>query len=128
MTMNGTRIIVNKVCFIVFYSINILVKYFFKYLSRFSSKLFYCLNYYLTTISSEAINKNLINLNNFFPNKERPKETAIIIPLNKKEICLYYEETINMIIEKAQNKKKQVTKSDKENFLDRQIVEDNKKK
>lgn len=78
--------------------------------------------------ASEAINKNYINIHIFWENTEKSKDSAMIIPLNKKQLINYYDETLNFINEKANNKNKQTTKSEKDNFLDRQNVEEIKKK
>lgn len=90
--------------------------------------MFYCINHYLTHTASEALNKNHINSYIFLDNLEKSRESALIIPLHKKQLVNYYEETINLINEKANNKNKQTTKSEKDNFLDKQNIEEAKKK
>lgn len=88
--------------------------------------MFYCINYFLILNTSEGISKNQININIFCDNKERSKEYAIIIPLKKQPIIYYYDGKIDLINEKAENKKKQVAKAEKDNLLDRQIIEETK--
>jgi len=88
--------------------------------------MFFCINYYLILNTSEGISKNQINVNIFCDSKERSKESAIIIPLKKQTIIYYYDGTLDLINEKAENKKKQVAKAEKNNLLDRQIIEETK--
>jgi len=88
----------------------------------------FCVNHYLIYTASEAINKNHINTSIFWENTEKSNDSAMIIPLNKKQVINYYDETINLINEKAINKNKQTTKSEKENFLGKQNVQEIKKK
>lgn len=91
------------------------------------------MNNYLIYSCYDAINKNLINVYLFPENKDKAlntnnKEIALIIPIFRQPIIFYYDETINQLLEKGDNKKKQLTKSDKETFIERQTVDDNKKK
>lgn len=58
---------------------------------------------------------------------ERNKDTAIIIPITDRLIINYYEESFNSSGDKA-DKKKQVTKSDKEAFMERLKTDEPKKK
>lgn len=90
--------------------------------------MFFCLNHYLTYTASEALNKNIINSYIFWEKNEKTNDSVMIIPINKKQLINYFDETINLINEKAKNKNKQTTKSEKDNFLERQNVEEIKKK
>ncbi len=82
----------------------------------------------MTCASNEAVNKNHININNICENKEKIKDVAMIIPINKKPLLNYFDQTLDLLNEKAENKKKYVTKSEKDNFHERQSVEETKKK
>lgn len=89
--------------------------------------MYYCLYNYLTSTASDAISKNIININLFSNNKETNKEIATIIPLGNRLILNNYEYSFSSIGNKA-DKKKQVTKSDKEAFMERQKADEPKKK
>ncbi len=78
--------------------------------------------------ASDAINKHFINTHIFWENTEKIIDSAMIIPLNKKQLINYFDETLNVINEKAYIKNRQPTKSENENFLDRQNVEEIKMK
>ena len=114
---------------------SILVIFFFKYLSRLSYKLYYCLSYFLVDYAVDGLNKNSIRLSLFQNQKNNDSEnnqSVVIIPINKIHILNIFDENLNNLLNKKEiNLKKNYSlKSSDKNYNEKQnkIIEENKKK